>query len=107
MTQGNAATHPGWCDRALCEGTEHAWHYSRPMVLGEPGGVGTTVRNVQSAPKDDDSGSGVPMVEITFVMPRFDETDTDENEYTIVLTGERALAFGHQITSAARAVVRG
>ena len=65
--------------------------------------VGTSVRIIQSSPEDGDPASGTPIVELTVVMPRgFDETDTDENEYMFVLTTERALALGHQLTSVPR-----
>jgi hypothetical protein len=97
--------HPSWCDRRYCTATgqgEPGRHWSRPYVLGPEAStdVGVTVRISQGAEAAGQTGQAA-LIDLTMHLPAVDPDDTDD-ERSLVMRGERAVALGRMLLSAGR-----
>jgi hypothetical protein len=110
LTETTAPTtvHTSWCDPAECSPTQHwsaAWILPGHDLTGMHPRVAIHVTQHRSGQHPIDKG-GPPYIDMTVHTPPADETDTEDPDYTIVLTPERALALGDLLTTAAQAAMR-
>src|SRR2546423_8718129 len=104
-----AVNHPSWCDRAGCTVTDPdrpGFHVSRPMVLDpDPRtDVTATVRVCQGSPLLG-SPERAMFVDLTVTFPAVDATDSDV-DYSLIMTGERAMNLGRMLVTAGRIAFR-
>ena len=97
--------HTAWCDRTECARSEQGWHRFAPWTLGGDEHTGLehsiTVHVTQHS-----SGSGLnspALIDMTVRIPPVDETDTEDQDYLMLLTPERALALGRLLLAAGQA----
>lgn len=110
-TGSRDAAHTTWCDPAECATTPPGWHESTPSTVDDAAPdishPAITVHIVQYhtglGPKGYD---GPPFIDMTIHTPPHDETDTDDEYYTALLTPERAVALGRLLTTAGQAATR-
>lgn len=105
-----ADAHTEWCDPGECSAAGPGRHSSTTWTVGGYGPSGTdltvTVRVAQHRTSAGPTGGdGPPFIEQTVHSPALDRTDVDD-DYTIVLNPERALAVGHLLITAGQAATR-
>ncbi len=102
---GVFVAHPAWCDRSNCSVTRasHGTHFSARLVL-EPhprNRIRASVRITEGRPVPGYPESGGVAVELMMTFPCFD-SEVEDDEYYVVLPGERAYALGRMLVSAGR-----
>ena len=95
-------THTEWCDPTECDAELSGWHSSTRWTVGrDSSGMDSTITvHVTKL------GAVPPFVDLTAYTPALDETDTDDEEYPILLTPERAVALGHLLINAGQTATR-
>jgi hypothetical protein len=107
-----ATAHTAWCDPAECATDETGLHWSAPWTIGsnDPSDIhpSLTIHITQHrsgpGPTRDDAP---PLIDVTVHTQPADDTDTEDPDYTLLLTPERAIALGHILITAGQAAMRG